>query len=167
MEAIAAAAGVGTATVYNHFANKNVIAGFVFLPVVADLLADSRWIDPAVPPTRALKEFIEELSLQARKHTPLTVSLLEAVNDSTARRGGEIAEDDPRFWVPLPPILTSIIRRGQESGQFLLYPPAGDAGPLFTNLLLLRILTRPNEAASETARLMLTILFRTFAISND
>jgi len=84
VDAIATEAGVGVATVYNHFPNKNVIAGLVFLPVVEDLINDSRWSDDAVPPPEALHDFVEELVYRVRDRTRLTVALLEAVNDSTS-----------------------------------------------------------------------------------
>jgi AcrR family transcriptional regulator len=164
IEAIASEAGVGVATVYNHFANKNVIAAFVFLPVVSELLEDSRWSDEAVPAPEALRAFIRELVALTRRHIRLTVALLEAVNDSTARRGTEITPDDPRHWVPVPPVFTTIIRRGQESGDFLDYPPADIAGPFFSNMLFLRVFTRPEESAAATTRLILTVTGRTFGV---
>ena len=167
VEAIARDAGVGTATVYNHFSNKNLIAGFAFLPVVEDLLEDTRWSDDAVPPGDALHEFIEEFATRARTRAPLTIALLEAVNDSAARSGADITPEDPRYWLPIPGVLTTIISRGQMSGAFLDYPPAVEAGPLFSNLVFLRILARPKESAAETSRLVLTIVERTLGISRS
>lgn len=164
VEAIATEAGVGAATVYNHFVNKNVIAGFVFLPVVSDLLADPRWSDEAVPPPEALRGLVEELVALTRRHTRLTIAMLEAVNDSTARHGTDITPDDPRYWVPLPSAFKTVISRGQESGDFLDYPPAEEAGPFFSNMLLLRVLTRPKESAAATTRLVLTVIARTFGV---
>lgn len=164
VQAIASEAGVGAATVYNHFANKNLIAGFVFLPVVSDLLENPRWSDEAVPAPEALRALIEELVALTRRHIRLTIAMLEAVNDSTARRGNDITPDDPRYVVPLPPVFTTIIGRGQESGDFHDYPPADIAGPFFSNMLLLRVLSRPNESAADTTRLILTVAGRTFGV---
>lgn len=161
VEAIATEAGVGVATVYKHFPNKNVIAGHAFLPVVSDLIHDSRWSDDALPAPIALRTFIEELVSRVRSRTHLTVALLEAVNDSTARHGASITPDDPRYWVPLPRVFSVIIARGQASGDFLDYPPAAESGPFFSNLLLLRVLTRPEEQAVDTIRLILTVIMRT------
>jgi AcrR family transcriptional regulator len=162
VQAIADEAGVGAATVYNHFANKNLIAGFVFLPVVSDLLKDPRWSDDAVPPAEALRALIAELVAVTRRHVRLTIAMLEAVNDSTARRGTAITPDDPRYVIPLPALFTTVIRRGQQRGEFFDYPPADTAGPFFSNMLLLRILTRPNESVADTRRLILTVAGRTF-----
>lgn len=165
VEAIAAEAGIGAATVYNHFANKNLIAGFVFLPVISDLLTDPRFSeDSPLPPHEALRALIQELTHLTRSHQRLTTALLEAINDSTARRGAEITPDDPRHWLPLPPVFTTVIRRGQESGDFLNYPPADIAGPFLSNMLLLRVFTRPNESVEDTTRLILTVAGRTFGI---
>jgi AcrR family transcriptional regulator len=161
VERIAAEAGVGVATVYKHFPNKNVIAGLVFLPVVADLIEDPRWRDETVPPSEALQSLIEELVYRVRERTRLTIALLEAVNDSTARHGAGITPDDPRYWVPLPQVFTLIISRGQTSGHFLDYPPATEVGPVFSNLLLLRVLTRPEEPVAATTRLISAIVMRT------
>jgi AcrR family transcriptional regulator len=166
VQAIAAEAGVGPATVYNHFASKNLIAGFVFLPVVGDLLKDPRWSDDAVPPTVALRALIEELVAAARRNVRLTVAMLEAVNDSTARRGAAITPEDPRFVVPLPALFETVIRRGQQRGDFLDYPPAEIAGPFFSNMLLLRIFTRPGESVPDTTRLILTVAGRTFGAAD-
>lgn len=166
IEAIATEAGVGVATVYNHFPNKNVIAGLVFLPVVDDLIKDPRWSDEAVPPPEALRGFVEELVYRVRERVRLTIALLEAVNDSTARHGTNITEDDPRYWVPLPPVFSMIIGRGQATGDFFDYPPASDAGPFFSNMLLLRVLTRPEESTTATTRLILTVLMRTFGVTD-
>jgi AcrR family transcriptional regulator len=164
VEAIANQAGVGAATVYNHFANKNVIAGFVFLPVVSDLLKDPRWADDTVPAPEALRALVEGLVERTRAHARLTIAMLEAVNDSTARRGTDITPDDPRYWVPLPPAFTTVIARGQRDGSFLGYPPADVAGPFLSNMILLRIFTRPQEPAAETIRLILTVAGRTFGV---
>lgn len=160
VDGIATEAGVGTATVYNHFPSKNVIAGHAFRPLIEDLLVDTRWADDAVSPSLALTALIDDLTSRVRSQTALTIALLEAVNDSTARHGMKMDEDDPRYWVPLPPLFTQIIRRGQDCGEFLGYPRAGEAGPLLSNLLLLRVLTRPAESAPETSRLITTIAAR-------
>jgi len=164
VEAIAKAAGVGTATVYNHFASKNLIAGHVFVPLVASVLADPRWADPDVPASDALRSFITDLATAARLNTPLTVAFLEALNDSTARYGATVTHADPRSLLPLPALLTGIIQRGQDSGVFLPAPAAPEAGPLFVNMLLLRVFTRPKESAEETADLIWTIASRTYGI---
>lgn len=164
VEAIAREAAVGVATVYKHFPNKNVIAGHAFAPVVSDLIDDPRWSDGAVPAPEALLAFIEELVTRLRSRTQLTIALLEAVNDSTARHGTAITPDDPRYWVPLPRVFSVIIGRGQASGDFLGYPPAADAGPFFSNLLVLRVFSRPEESAEDTVRLVVTVVMRTFGV---
>jgi AcrR family transcriptional regulator len=164
VESIAKAAGVGTATVYNHFSSKNLIAGHVFVPLVADLMANPRWLDSAVPPSDALREFLTALAASARYNTPLTVAFLEALNDSTARHGAVVTPDDPRSLVPIPGILSVIIQRGQDHGTFWPEPAATEAGPLFVNLLLLRVFTRPMESAEDTAELIWTIASRTYGI---
>jgi AcrR family transcriptional regulator len=160
VDGIATEAGVGTATVYNHFPSKNVIAGHAFRPLIEDLLVDPRWADDTVRPSLALTALIDDLTSRVRSQTALTIALLEAVNDSTARHGTRMDEEDPRYWVPLPPLFTQIIRRGQDCGEFLDYPPAEEAGPLLSNLLLLRVFTRPAESAPETSRLIATIAAR-------
>ena len=164
VEAIATEAGVGVVTVYNHFPNKNLIAAFAFLPVVSDLLEDSRWSDATLPAPEALRAFIEELVERLRNYTKLTIALLEAINDFTARHGTDVTPDDPRYWVPLPKVFTAIISRGQASGHFIAYPPAAEAGPFFSDVLLLRVLTRPEESATATARLILTVVMRTLGV---
>jgi AcrR family transcriptional regulator len=164
---IAQEADVGAATIYNHFKNKNVIAGHVYAPVMQGVLSDPRWDDTDLEAADALEMFVTDVTTTARQNLKLTVALLEAVNDATARNGSKITPDDPRFWVPLPPILSKIIARGQADGSLLAYPPAADAGPLLSNMLLLRILTRPDEDIAEEVRLMVTLINRTFGLKHS
>ena len=57
--------------------------------------------------------------------------------------------------------MVHLIAAGQEQGILRRYPPAPDIGPQITNLLLVRVMTRPRESAPDTAELMLTVLFGT------
>lgn len=167
VQEIAQQAGVGAATLYKHFPTKNVIAGHVFRPLIEDLLADERWTDPAIDPVTALQSLVVDVVSRAKANTALTVALLEAIQDSTARRGTQIDEGDPRFWVPLPPLFKDIISRGQAKGCFLDYPSAEEAGPMVNNWILLRILTRPNESKREALRFTLTTVSRLLGFENQ
>lgn len=162
VEAIASAAGLGTATVYKHFPTKNALAAAVYAPLVRDLVeAAVRDAGSDVAALDAIIDFLSDLTHRARLHHRLTVALLEAVHDAAIRHGQTITEDDPRAIVPLTHPLTVLIAAGQRRGELLPYPETKDAGPLMMNLLLLRILTRPGESADRTAELILTILRRT------
>lgn len=158
VEAIAREAGVGPASVYRRFRNKNVLAGLVFAPFVTDLIA-SATLPTGNGDYAQLMSVIADAIVIARTQRPLTVAMLEAVNDSTAR-GRPVDEADPRYYVPLPFAFAQIIARGQKSGSFYVYPSAAEAGAVLSNNLLLRVFTRPNETAAETIKLVETLAER-------
>lgn len=166
MTEIANLAGVGVATVYKHFPNKNLLAGLVFLPIVQDLLDSERWSDASVLPADALSEYVTLLIARSRRNYELTVALLEAVADWTARHGDNITPQDPRYWLPFPAVMRAIIKRGQDAGNFLPSPPAIESAPLLINLLMLRVATRPAESAAASTRLVLTIINRTLGLAD-
>jgi hypothetical protein len=56
----------------------------------------------------------------------------------------------------LPQPLVKIIAYGQQAGAFKPEPNAMDVGTYHTNALLMRVLTRPDETAEETAGIVLS-----------
>lgn len=107
---------------------------------------------------------IRDLARLSRRHRTLTVASVGAVQEYTVRAAGAPDPNDPndpRTLAPLPDAIIHLIAAGQEHGILRPYPPVPDIGPQITNLLLLRAMTRPRESASDTAELMLTVLFGT------
>ncbi len=163
MEDVAKAAGVSTATAFNHFPTRHALMGHLYAPFVQ---AVSEKADAAIAGGADVVELVEhhvrDLAAMARDHQALTVPLIGAVQEYTVRVGGPPSRDDPndpRVLAPVPDALIGLLQRGQAQGLLRTYPRASEIGVQITNLLLLRSLTRPNETASDTAELMLTLLF--------
>ena len=138
--------------------------GHVYSPILQDVLEKGRsqLETEGVDLRAALEEHIRDLCAVTRRNRELTVALVGAVQEYTIRVGGPPDpedQNDPRTLAPIPDVAFEMIRALQTAGRLREYPPALDIAVQVTNLLLLRCMTRPSEAASESAELLLTILF--------
>jgi AcrR family transcriptional regulator len=160
LEDIAREAGLGAATVYNHFPSKLVLVATVYAPLMQPLFDHAQDdLAQARPAPEALRRHIHELVGIARAHRALTIPFLEAVTEATLRAGGPpVRDDDPRRIVPLTTPLIQLVETGQQRGELRPYPAAEDVGPFITNAALLRVLTHPHESAEDTTALVLTFL---------
>jgi AcrR family transcriptional regulator len=168
VEDIAAAAGVSTATAYNHFPTKHALIGHVFAPHAAALLDQAeRDVAAGRPVADALSDQVDALARLSYYHRGLTAAFTSAVLEYTIRaeRPPERDDDqDPRALAPLPAALTLLIRHGQDAGVLAPDPAAADTAGSIVNLLLVRSLNRKDEPPAETARLLRTILLRTVGL---
>ncbi|MEU3015625.1 TetR/AcrR family transcriptional regulator [Nocardia asteroides] len=159
VEDIAADAGVGSATAFNHF-NKQTLLGYAYAPLIEPLstLAAAD-ISAELPPTAALTRHVRDLAQIGRHHQNLTTALLYAVIEQASATSGPPQSGDPddlRNIVPLPTPMADLIRYGADVGEFHLPATAAEIAIYHTNALLLRIMLRPRETAKETAELILT-----------
>ncbi|WP_214365939.1 TetR family transcriptional regulator [Pseudonocardia sp. H11422] len=163
VEDVAAAAGVSSATAYNHFPSKHVLIGHVYAPLISPLVVQAerdRAADRPVVP--ALTDQIRALARTSWRHRGLTAAFCSAVQDYTIRAGGPPApadDMDPRTVAPVPSTILGLIEHGQGTGQLHPYPPALEISGAVVNLLLLRAINRPHEPHEHTAELLLTVLF--------
>jgi AcrR family transcriptional regulator len=159
VEDVAKDAGVGVATAFSHFSKQSLLA-HAYRPIVEPLIERAREdVERARDPLESLTRHVRELAQVGRQHQKLTVSLLAAVQEQTISVGGPPKPDDDsdvRSIVPLPEPMIELIAYGQRTGTFRPTPPSADVGSYHTNALLLRIMTRPHEAASDTADLVLS-----------
>ncbi len=160
LEDVAQEAGVSVATIRNHFKTKQALIGHIFSQLVEMMDEDAtHMIDDCVDPGECVEWFVGRLSTSARKQRPNTVAFLAAVQEQTIKTDGPpVEEDDVRALAPLPRPLIKIIAYGQQTGAFKPEPSAADVGAYHTNALLLRVLTRPDESAEETASIVLSQL---------
>lgn len=161
VEDIAADAGVGSATAFNHF-DKQTLLGHAYATLIEPLTtraADD--ITTGRPPTAALTRHVHDLARIGRRHQNLTTALLHAVIEQADATAGPPAIDDPndlRNIVPLPAPMSDLIQHGHDMGEFQLPAPATEIAIYHTNALLLRIMFRPKESAKSTAELILAQL---------
>ncbi|NGY65333.1 TetR/AcrR family transcriptional regulator [Lentzea sp. NEAU-D13] len=159
VEDIARAAGVSSATAYNHFpGGKQELIGVVYAPLIQPLI-EAAEADAAEQrdPLEAVERHIRSAAEVARRHRALTVPLVVAVSEQIARVGRPTVPDarDVRLIVRWTTSLTLLLAYGQERGVFRDQPPAEDLSSYHINALLQRVFSRPDESAEETADLVL------------
>jgi AcrR family transcriptional regulator len=163
IEDIASAAGVSSATAYNHFPTKHALIGHVYAPLVRSLqaqadkdVADKRCVVPA------LTDQVRAMVRLAWRHRGLTAALSAGMADYAIRveRAPDPRDDnDPRVLAPLSAVLVGLIEHGQRTGELRRWPDAREIGTTIVSLLLARIVDRRQEPPEATAELLLTLLF--------
>ncbi|WP_161631732.1 TetR/AcrR family transcriptional regulator [Pseudonocardia asaccharolytica] len=163
VEDVAAAAGVSTATAYNHFPTKHALIGHVYAPLVGPVLAQAAIdLDQGRPVVDALIDHIGALTRVCWRYRALTAAFCAAAQDYTIRVGGPPRPDDeqdPRILVPLTSAIHGLVTYGQLAGALHAYPPATEISGFIINLLLIRSINRPHEPHEQAAELLLTMLF--------
>lgn len=163
MEDVAGRAGVSVATAYNYFPSKYSLIGHVFGPLVAERQLRARvQYEAGTSPLDVAQQHVADLAVLGRSHRSLAVAFISAVNEYTGRVGGppnDDDEEDPRVIAPFPEFLVEVLGTAQIGGQVRKWPPASEVATGVTNLLLLRLMTRPDESAEETTEFILTALF--------
>ncbi|WP_328664649.1 TetR family transcriptional regulator [Nocardia salmonicida] len=161
VEDIAADAGVGSATAFNHF-NKQTLLGYAFAPLIEPLVLQAAAdVAAGEPPTLALSRHVRALAQVGRRHQHLTTALLYAVIEQASTTAGPPNPDDPddlRNIVPLPAPMSELIEYGQAAGEFCSLVASTEVAIYHTNALLLRVLLRPKESAKDTAESILAQL---------
>ena len=162
IEDIADAAGVSSATAYNHFPTKHALLGVVYEPHVRGLIVQAeRDIAESRSVVHALVDQINALARLSWYHRGLTASFTAAVFDYTIRVGQASSDDhaDPRNVAPINVALLLLIEHGQATGELRSYPSATEISGMIVNMLLVRSVNRQEESPAVTAELLTTMLF--------
>ena len=163
IEDIADAAGVSSATAYNHFPTKHALLGAVYEPHARGLIRQAeRDIAAGRPVVEALVDQVNALARLSWYHRGLTASFTAAVLDYTIRTGKAPDPDDeadPRILAPINVALLQLVQHGQATGELRSHPPASEISGMIVNLVLVRSINREDEPPAVTADLMLTLLF--------
>ena len=163
VEDIASAAGVSSATAYNHFPTKHVLIAHVYAPLLRNLRTQAyRDIASGRPIVPALIDHLRALVRISWRHRGLTAALSAGIADYAVRVGrpaDPADENDPRVLAPVGEVLVELISRGQQTGELRGWPPAEEIGTMLIDLLLVRAVGRQHEPPELTAELMLTLLF--------
>ena len=163
VEDIAEAAGVSTATAYNHFRTKTALIGAVYGPrVIESVEAAEAALGAGEDVVDILVRHVRDLVERTRQEPLLTLAFIGGVLEASVRINGPVDPsdpDDPRALAPLHVGMTRLIAAGQRDGRFRPYPTAAEMAAQLSNLLLLRVLSRPDESPEDSAELALTVLF--------
>ena len=163
VEDIASAAGVSSATAYNHFPTKHVLIGHVYAPLLRSLRTQAyRDIAAGRPIVPALTDHVRALVRISWRHRGLTAALAAGIADYSIKVGRPADpndENDPRVLAPVGEVVVELIRRGQQTGELRPWPPAEEIGTMLADLLLVRAVGRPYDPPEITAELLLTLLF--------
>lgn len=163
IEDIADAAGVSSATAYNHFPTKHALLGAVYEPYVRGHIRQAEQdITERRPVVEALIDQVNALARLSWYHRGLTAAFTAAMLDYTIKVGKAPDPDDqgdPRIIAPVNVALLLLIEHGQATGELRSHPPAYEISGMLINLLLVRSINRKEEPPSDTADLLLTVLF--------
>jgi len=119
IEAVAALAGVGPATVYNCFGTKGALAASLLQADAKALVAAAR-SDLAAGPAAvaALRRQWGRIRRMSENHRPLVAIFLSALQETGLSDQPPAPEHDPRRLVPIPASLAEIVGYGQKRGEF-------------------------------------------------
>ena len=163
VEDIASAAGVSSATAYNHFPTKHVLIGQVYAPLLRNLRTQAyRDLATGRPAVSLLTDHLRALVRISWRHRGLTAALSAAIADYAVRAGHPADpkdDNDPRVLAPVGAVLVDLVSRGQQSGELRAWPTAEDIGTMIVDVLLVRAVAQPHDPPEVTAELLLTFLF--------
>lgn len=155
VEDLAADAEAPVEALYAEFQAKPGLAAAAFarfLPMLERPLRTE--VEDGAPAVEIIRSHLARLADIAARHRGLTNALLDAVQAATIRYGSNIGVNDPRAVVPLPKLLAPAVRAGQEQGTVRDDFEPFELAALITNLLLLRVMTRPDEPAAQVAEIV-------------
>ncbi len=147
IDAIAEKAGVGPATIYEHYGTKDALTAVVFADKLGDLDGPAAADAAALPVREAVRRHLLRVAVAVHQHRALVRALLRAVDRT---EGPPVHSRDPRLVLPLPRPLATILAAAEGRGEIRVPTTPDDTAASLTSLLLVRIKAR-NETAAESA----------------
>ncbi len=170
---IASRARVSVGTLYNNFDGKPALAGMLWQPLYLQLASQvDDQLASGTDATAVLEHYLHQLMTVAVDHRSLTVSLIEALQEETMHSAESAGYDlrpehGPKRLVMVPAVLRKIIERGQETGEFLPCPPAGDLAVFLTNAVFTQVVSQRAASAERLAGLAVVIVLRALGAPNS
>jgi AcrR family transcriptional regulator len=159
IEDVAKLAHRAPATAYIHFPTKNYLVARVVAPLFDPVFAAAQAaLSSSGPVADEVVAHIGRIAKIGRDNAVLTTAFVEALQDAIVRFGAVPEGQDPRRVLALDVPLTELLAKGQASGEFPTAMPAQEVAGYVTGALLLRLLTRPDESAADTAHLTAALL---------
>jgi AcrR family transcriptional regulator len=155
IDAIAERAGVGPATIYEHYGTKDALTAAVFASELGDLDGPAVEDAIALPVREAVYRHLLRIATAVHQHRVLATALLSAVHRT---EGPPAGERDPRRVLPLPRPLAVILSVAAGRGEISVPTTPEDTAASVTSLLLLRIKARdetPEQSAEFVTALAL------------
>lgn len=139
IDAVAKRAGVGPATIYEHYGTKDALVATVFAGELGDLDGPAAEDAIALPVREAVYRHLLRVATAVHQHRVLATALLSAVNRT---EGPPTDERDPRLILPLPRPLAAILTVAAGRGEISVPTTPEDTAASVTSLLLARIKAR-------------------------
>ncbi|MDA8039989.1 MAG: helix-turn-helix domain containing protein [Actinomycetota bacterium] len=152
--AIAERAGVGPATIYEHYGTKAALAAAVFADKLGALDSLAAEDATALTTREAVYRHLLRVATAVHSHRALAQALFVAV---THTEGPPVEASDPRRVLPLPRPLAGIFAAAAERGEITVPTSPEDAAASVTSLLLVRIKARA-ETAEESAAFVTSLV---------
>ena len=152
LEELAAAADTSLDAIYAQFNGKAGVATAAFarfLPLLErPLRAD---MDKGMTARDVVARHLARIADVVARHRALTAAVVEAIQSAVHRYGSRIGPTDPRAVVPLAGILQPAIEAGQAAGDLQKDDDAELLATMVTELMLARIMARPDEEPQSVA----------------
>lgn len=149
---IAKEAGLGIATLYNHFPTKGAVVAALFEEELRGARGDPAHELPENP-TQDLRHGLTKIARAASSNPRLAEALLQASSGPPTRAEQRKKIAAPREQAAVDDLLAPAIRAGQADGAFRRDVEADELARVITHTMLDRVVSRPDEdpvAAADT-----------------
>lgn len=164
---VARSAGVNEVTVYRIFGSKDGLAAACWLGNIEKLRRGiERDRKVTSDPLERIRRHLNRLARVAQQDRAITDALIQAVEAQTIERGSKIGALDPRAIVPLPQMLEPLVAEAQKAGLLVGDYASFELAVFLSNSLVLRIMTRREAPAAESAAFVCDIVLNGIQIDS-